>query len=158
MENIAKPESYSINMLVQFVHLEWEWCVLLLYSPHILSASYIRNRKSNRKRMHELCDKHMIDSIDRYYEIRKSRAFSLSLSNFSSASEITCSSKPKSSSSPKRIKCSIIWKSRTKWRNEKLLLEVNSIACRLDKFLPVYRLFPIFSLFSPPVLEENPLN
>lgn len=43
-----------------------------------------------------------------YYEIKKSSAFSLLLSNLSSASEILSSSKPRSSSSPNRIKCSII--------------------------------------------------
>lgn len=44
----------------------------------------------------------------KYYDIKKSNAFSLLLSNLSSASDICCSSNPKSSSSFNGIKCSII--------------------------------------------------
>lgn len=64
------------------------------------------------------------------YEMRKSNAFSLLLSNFSSASDILFSSKPRSSSSLNGIKCSTIcnWKVNV---NENLKWILHSLAIYL---------------------------
>lgn len=114
--------------------------------------------------MHIDCKHNLIQS-DKYYDIKKSNAFSLSLSNLSSASDICCSPNPRSSNSPKRIKWSTICmrsnNSVSKERkNEHVSKErLNKTYLKNDFiFIPFYHLFPISPLFSLLVPMENPSN
>lgn len=103
--------------------------------------------------MHIDCKHNLIQS-DKYYDIKKSNAFSLSLSNLSSASDICCSPNPRSSNSPKRIKWSTIC---MKNNNNVSKERINNLKNELI-FIPFYHLFPISPLFSLLVPMENPSN